>query len=344
MITMKKGLLILVLIAVNSLLVNIYPQTGQKFSGETDAFSNELRDYMGPNLNESQTALLNGFLVVWDSTLLSPDSKSKILTISSNMVSKRMRAVPHFDSFIATIMNFINYDVDKKLLEEWLTGMEKLVSDPGSQISMISSFVNSTGLLISDSLLYSSRAATWKIKSNRFSFSNDSVFKINVPKTDILCFTSHDSTYIYDTEGEYIPVLRQWRGKGGIVTWEKAGYDRNSVFASLGSYRLNTSESFFTVDSVMFTNNTYFDRPVPGILNDRVISIPNPESASYPRFETYQNTFEIEDIYENIDFEGGLAFEGASVRGTGDQFTPASLEMYRNDTLYVRLKLSQFYF
>ena len=344
MISMKKGLILLVLISANSLLVSVYPQAGQKFSGESDAFPNELRDFMGPNLNENQTALLNSFIAVWDSTLLSPESRQKVMAISNNMVVKRMRAVPHFESFITTVMNFINYDIDSELLEEWFTGLDNFVSRPGSQISLISSFVSSTGMLISDSLLYSSRAATWKINSNRFSFTNDTVFRIIIPETDIFCFTAHDSTYIYETEGEYIPVLRQWRGKRGKVTWEKAGYERNSVFASLGPYVLNTTESFFTADSVLFTNSTYFDKPVPGILNDRVISIPAPESATYPRFETYQNTFEIKDIYENIDFEGGLAFEGASVRGTGNQFTPASLEMFRNDTLYVRLNSASFIF
>ncbi|MDX2415410.1 MAG: hypothetical protein QNK33_09495, partial [Bacteroidales bacterium] len=319
-------------------------QVRTAFSGEADKFTTELTSFMGQNLKPEQLTLLNSFVSSWDSTFFSSNQKEQIMAISNNMVSKRMRPSPHIISYLGTIMSFINYDVNENYLSEWFTGLGAFVADAKSPISQISNFINSTGLLITDSILYSSRSATWKVQTNKFRFQNDSVFKIIIPETDLMCFTSHDTTYIKETEGIYIPSRRLWDGTKGKVTWEKAGYKPEEVFVLLEDYKLDISKSSFTFDSVLFTNTTYFESPVLGVVSDRIISTPNPESATFPRFETYQKAFSIDNIYENINFKGGLVFEGASVRGTGDRFTPSSLEMFKNDTLYVKLKSSSFIF
>lgn len=342
---MNKKIAGLVLAFVLSFTTGILQaQVQSKFTGNAETFSDELRSFMGPNLSEQESALLNNFIYTWDSTVFSPEIKNGIISASNNLALKRMRPKPHFIDYIGTIMNFINYDLGFTKLEQWIEGLNGVASSQSEPVSNLHSFIISTGKLISDSLLYSSRSASWKIKSNRFSFQNDTVFKIIIPETDLLCYTSYDSTLIYNTSGIYVPVKQRWYGSGGRVTWEKAGYGPNDVFAEIDNYVLDMTNSVFEIDSVKFSNTIYFDSPVEGRLSDRVISISDPGKATYPRFTTYQSTFSIKNIYDNIDFRGGLAFEGASVRGTGGTYAPAELKMYRNDTLYVDLKSSSFIF
>ncbi|MCK7529616.1 MAG: hypothetical protein MZV63_00420 [Marinilabiliales bacterium] len=50
-----------------------------------------------------------------------------------------------------------------------------------------------------------------------------------------------------------------------------------------------------------------------------------------------RHRFFIKDIYRGVDYEGGLALEGAIVRGTGSNWFPASVKLYRNDTLAINL-------
>ena len=82
------------------------------------------------------------------------------------------------------------------------------------------------------------------------------------------------------------------------------------------------TKSSFTIDSARLTHITYFKEPVLGSLDDQAISFTNKEKANYPRFETYTKKFKIKNIYKGVNYEGGLTFEGANVKGTGKKFFP----------------------
>ncbi|HCC71122.1 MAG TPA: hypothetical protein DEQ09_08240, partial [Bacteroidales bacterium] len=174
--------------------------------------------------------------------------------------------------------------------------------------------------------------------------SNDTSFTINIPVSDIICCAQRDSTIIFNTQGAYSPVSKIWRGRGGSINWSKAGYPADAVYATAGTYSIDITRSSFEMDSVLFTNKTYFEKPVYGRLTDRSIKINKPENARYPKFETYQKTFVLEDIYEDVDFSGGLAFEGAIVNGKGEAYQPAEIKIYRNDTLCMKAAANSFIF
>lgn len=342
---MKQKISSLLLILIfTGICSSLKSQVNNKFTGEIESFSTEIKAFMGPNLNAEQAILVNNFVSMWDSTIFSLEVKSEIIAVSNSLVLKRMRANPHFIDYIGTILKFVNYDVDPYKLEQWISGLGKVALQQSSAVNNLHNFIISGGQLISDSLLYSSRSASWKILTNKFTFRNDSVFEVIIPETSLLCYTRYDSTYIHSTSGVYIPIKQKWNGNSGKVNWEKAGYRADDVYAEFDNYELDMTNSAFELDSVKFSNNIYFDDPVEGTLSDRVISISDPNKATYPRFTTYQTTFSIEDIYDNVDFQGGLAFEGSSVRGTGGLYTPAKLKMYRNDTLYVDIKSASFIF
>ena len=341
---MKQVLIIAVIIFLISLNFKVNAQVRSSFTGEQVTFSGELAQFMGPNLKEEESTLLNNFVTAWDSTLIHSSSRPLIIKASMNIENKRMRPKPHFIDFINAVMTFINYDVGNDKLNTWLEGLNNLALDPEIRISEIALFIRSASDLIRENIIYSSNSVTWKTSVSRFSFSNDTAFIINIPEGDLICYAQRDSTIIYDTEGSYNPVTGTWWGKSGIINWAKAGYPENEVHASIGVYSIDLTRSSFEMDSVLFTNNTYFDEPVYGKLSDRAIHISRIENAPYPKFETYQKTFNLENIYENVNFKGGLAFEGALVIGKGQAYIPAVIEIYRNDTLVVKAASNSFIF
>ncbi|HCC69614.1 MAG TPA: hypothetical protein DEQ09_00455, partial [Bacteroidales bacterium] len=173
---MKQSLYIVTLIYYLVFNYNACAQTRSSFSGDTDSFSSELITFMGPNLHEEQTAMLNSFVTAWDSTLIDHKSKQLIVSASMSIESKRLRAVPHFIDYIETMMVFINYDIDIEKFNLWLEGLVNLSNQTNSRISDISSFINAADGLIRDKIIYSSNSVTWKTTSNRFTFSNDTSF------------------------------------------------------------------------------------------------------------------------------------------------------------------------
>ncbi|MEA1887218.1 MAG: hypothetical protein U9N72_08425 [Bacteroidota bacterium] len=341
---MKQVLIITVLSFLFSLNSTIDAQVRSSFSGEMESFSRELIDFMGPNLNEDQSSLLNDFVTAWDSTLIKPGSRNLIIAASKNIEGKRLRPTPHFVDFINTLMTFIDYDVDTEEFNIWLEGLVDLAQDPNIRVSDIASFIRSASRLIRENIIHSTNSVSWKTTSNRFAFSNDSAFTVTIPESDIICYVQRDCTIIYDTRGSYNPVSKIWQGEGGVINWSKAGYPANDVYATLGSYSIDLTTPSFEMDSVLFTNDTYFDEPVYGKLGDRAMHISKPENARYPKFETYQKTFFLKDLYEDIDFIGGLRFEGAIVNSTGKAYQPAIMKMYRNDTLRVKAEAQSFIF
>ena len=124
----------------------------------------------------------------------------------------------------------------------------------------------------------------------------------------------------------------------------KGRFLRKDVFAELIDFTINTSKNSYTVDSARFTNNAYFKKSELGQLTDQTTSFKNKEKATFPRFTPYTKVFRLKNIYKGVNYEGGLSFEGASVKGTGENYSPARITLYRNDTLYLNIASKEFMF
>ena len=341
---MSKKLVILSLILQLFIPVILHSQTRSAFSGDPEKFREELKAFMGPNLNSDQLANLNTFFFRWDSSAYSKENMAKIINISNQLSSRLMRPVPHFNDFIQTLNYFIDYKHDDSFFKNWMTGLSELAFSRKFTNDKIDTYFKNTGSMIKNNVLFESGSVKWKVKNNTFKFLHDTIFYIAISDATLTCYSQNDSTELYNVTGAYYPELQQFRGTKGIVTWEKAGYARNEVFAELTDYTINTYKSSFTIDSVKLTHKTYFKEPVSGTLSDQAVSFSSKDKANYPRFATYTRSFRIKNMYEGVNYEGGLTFEGANVKGTGENFSPAKILLFRNDTLYLKIKSKEFLF
>jgi hypothetical protein len=339
---MKKlafGLLILI-----NLPGNLLSQVKTPFSGDPLKYKTELTAFMGPNLNDIQKANLNSFLVKWDSAAFSDENKYRIIDLTSMFYGRAMRPVPHFNDLLAALNIFIEKKADTELLTTWLTGLSETAFNPRLNNESIDRYVKNTSLMIRDNILTETASLKWKVKNCKLEFKHDTVFLVEIKNATLTCYSIKDSTEIYNVSGTYFPELQQFHGTSGKVTWEKAGYGADEVFAEMDKYVINTARNNFTVDSAKLTYKSFFKTPVSGVLSDQSISFRNKERANFPRFETYAKEFKLENIYEGMNYEGGLTIEGASVKGTGSQYIPAKVTLFRNDTLYLKLSSSEYLF
>ena len=322
----------------------LFPQVKPVFSGEPGNYRQELTLLMGTSLNGEQTLNLNSFLTKWDSTGFSPDARSLIINLSNQMAGRQMRAVPHFNQMLKTLNNFSDYKINRDLLVSWLTGLSGMLVKPGSTNDNILRYIQNTSFLIGENVLFNSGSVKWKVKNSVPVLGYDTVFKAVFKEATLTCYSQKDSTEIYNVTGTFYPSLQQFRGTRGTVTWEKAGYARVDVFATLNNYTINTTKNGFTCDSARLSHKGYFKEPVSGVLSDQVVSISNREKAIFPHFETYTRHFKIRKIFKDIDYEGGLVFEGANVKGKGDRMSPATLLFFRNDSLFIKITSTEFVF
>ncbi|MBE3084692.1 MAG: hypothetical protein IMZ64_00560, partial [Bacteroidetes bacterium] len=321
-----------------------FSQVRSAFSEDPAKFSTELITFMGPNLNSEQIANLNTFLVRWDSAAFSKENMAKIINISSQLSVRSMRPVPHFNDYLITLNYFIGYKRDAASFTNWLTGLSKKTFSPRFTNDNIDRYFKNTGSMIKENVLFESGSVKWKVKNNTLKFLHDTVFYVAISDATLTCYSQKDSTEIYNVTGTYYPDIQQFRGTKGIVTWEKAGYPGADVFAELNNYSINIAKSSFTIDSARLRHFIYFKEPVLGVLTDQAVSFSNKDKANYPRFETYTKEFQIKNLYEGVNYKGGLSFEGANVKGTGKSFTPAKITLFRNDTLYLKISSKEFLF
>ena len=323
---------------------NVAGQVKSAFTGDLTTFRAELTTFMGPNLNPLQKNNLNKFLTRWDSAAFNKISMSMMVDISSQLTARMMRPVPHFNDFIETINIFEDSRLDDEFFSSWLRGLSEIAFNPRISSDNIIRYFRNTGSMLRENVLSETGSVKWKIKNSKLKFEHDTVFSVIVTNATLTCYSQTDSTEIYEATGIYYPEYQQFRGSKGIVTWEKAGYQRKDVSAELTDYIINTSKNSFTLDSVKLTHKTYFSKPELGQLTDQTTAYKNKDRATFPRFITYTKHFRLKSIFKGVSYEGGLSFEGANVKGTGENYSPARITLFRNDTLYLNIASKEFLF
>ncbi len=340
MAVMKKITIILSILVIFSW--DLSGQVQNQFSGDISAFSEEFIKFMGTPTTEAQEFALKRFEELWDSTAFSPILKDRIINVASQMRERKLRPSPTFYTLLQTlfIFNGTQQSEDKTLM--WLNSLSEAIFDPRYSSVTLEKYIEVTGLIARDNTIYESGSVRWKVKSGEAEIVRDTSMYVSINDATVTCYSANDSMEIFHFKGSFFPEIFTLDCQNGIVTWEKAGYDRESVNATISKTNIDVTKNFFTCDSAMLTHTLYFKQPVAGKLTDKALFIASPETATYPRFETFEQTFIINDLYKDVDYEGGLTLEGSIVRGTGSSFYPASLSLYRNDTLYVKIKSKSF--
>jgi hypothetical protein len=269
---------------------------------------------------------------------------TRILDLSAQLTGRQMRAIPQFSQFLKTLNDFCEYKRDDAFLSYWLTGFSEMLFNPRYRNEKIVKYIENTSLLIKNNLLINTGSVKWKVKNAALRFVHDTAFQIVLNDITLTCYSQRDSTEIYKATGIYYPDLQEFRGTKGIVTWEKAGYAKEDVYAEIFDYIIDITRNTFTCDSARLMHKTYFREPVYGVLTDQAATISSKDKATYPRFETYTKHFKIKDMYKGVDYEGGLAFEGANVKGKGEKAYPAKISLFRNDTLFIKITSADFLF
>jgi hypothetical protein len=320
----------------------LYSQTFKQFSGEIKTFPDEVVEF----INTINASVLDDtyydFAASWDSAVFKDNEKKKIIAFSKCFIDKKVRPFPEYYNFLKTLNLFISYEHPKESFNLWLSALVDICSNKKISLAAVNRLIDNTYRIMYDEVLYQSPSISWKLQEQIYSFSYDTELRVIFDETDLICYAKRDSIKVFKTKGELALLNMQWYGQDGLVTWERAGYQTNNVNAKLHKYKIDLSKSSYEADSVEFTNTTYFNKPLLGKLEDNVTLIKNPELASFPKFESYVKKFKINNLYLNVNYEGGFSMQGAKLVGKGSAEEPATLDFFRKDTL--KLKAQSLFF
>lgn len=336
----RSGLITLLLI-VN---LNVFSQL-TSFPEDSEKFLKEMNSFLQKYDKEKTKPLMDELLPYWVGTKFTEDQKKTIYSVTNKMLAKRCTAFPHFYDYMSTLLAYAKSNTDVSSYSNWQLGLENLLKGKKTSLRGIELYINVAKDLWTDNSVYKSASTHWKsgTRNHKYVMVGDEV-RIVFEKSDLVCVAKRDSITIYDTEGVFDPVNMIWQGINGRVTWERSGYDAKDVFALLKNYKIDMEKSEYSADSASFINTDYFNVPILGRLIDKVFSTGEGEKTTYPQFESMTKRFQIKNIFENIDYDGGFTMKGERFYGSGDEEQDAYLNIYKNDTLFLRVSSKMYVF
>jgi len=336
---------LLILCGTFPIPAGIYAQDSRAFSGETDLYPAELAAYIQKNVNSESQAALNNFLTMWTvDSLFNKEEQEKIVSTSLALIRKNAKPHPHFTHYLNCIVTLKNKPEKSENFKGWDKGLDLLLDERRITLQAMDRYLIFIKQLADSSTLYRTGTVEWRITQPQYRFIVDTTIRVNIKNTLLVCRVRNDSIEITGTDGDFYPMTTLWQGEGGIVTWERAGFKKEEVYATLGNYQINMTRSEYSARDAVFINKLYFDAPLKGILTDRVKYNKTPGDADYPRFDSYQKDFAIKELYKEIDFEGGLSMQGAKLVGTGNREKQARIFIFRRDTLVLVASSNYFAF
>ena len=263
------------------------------------------------------------------------DSQIQFVYETSNaMLKKRLKPSPHFRDYLLTLINLTTTGQSEVSFSAWQKSLNKLITTARSR--KIVAYLDFSNKLFSEDVLYKSSSVTWAAGNRNYSFEFDSLPKLVFQNVDLKCYSKGDSSIIYGTAGAYYPTSKLWVGKGGLVKWLRCDVKEEVVRALLSDYKIALKSPTFTADSATFYNTNYFDKPLQGMLKDKLKANVTAKNATYPRFDSYDKRLQINNLFDKVDYDGGFSMQGPKLIGSGSKEEDAYITFklyFENDSI-----------
>ena len=321
-------------------------QSKKKFPEDPNAFISDLPLFFESISNEDAWAetflLLDTLSADWTAGRFSDDEKIEIIQLSNALLKRRLPAYPHFYRFFYNIMELHLQEGKQSFVLPWLESIEDFMKE--ASLRQIQGHIGTYFMFFTENILYSSSSIQWYLSDSLYRFEYDTIPVFYLKKTDLLCATKKDTSVISGTEGAYFPTLNFWKGFNGTVNWERVGYPKDTVFARLNDYEIKLKHSYYNADSVVFYNKNFFKEPILGAFQEKVLSSRAKESAPYPQFQSYLKNFQINNIFKDIDYEGGFSMRGRKLIGSGNVKNNAYLFVKITENKNITIRSHAFFF
>jgi len=342
---MKYLKYILILFLVFS-LTESYSQNVKAFPADSVKFLRKIGSFMGNTKDKNKAkALMDALEQEWKEGGLTEEYRHDIYKQTNLMLKKRARPYPHFEKYLYIMIAFATKEHSDENYKVWIDHYSALLRRKRLSMSKLNVFLSNSLNLISRNDLFKNTIVEWQASSSDYKIESiKKDLKISFKQINLTCFAKRDSVKILETEGYYMFNELLFHGKNGVITWDRSKLSRDSVYAEINNYNLNLKKSEYVIDSVLLYNKLYFDKPLYGMLIDKVLNTSSSQVISYPKFNSFTKLFNLKEIYKDVNYSGGFAMKGERFYGAGSEETPARLEFFRKDTSVLEVNSKIFIF
>ncbi|MEO7081305.1 MAG: hypothetical protein ABIY71_07240, partial [Flavobacteriales bacterium] len=214
------------------------------FTNDQAAYLGEITSFLvGANKKEGTAFVETVFTPFWNGPYLSQEQRARMVAISNVMGKKRFSAIPDYKEMLNTAAAFPLKQHSSAEFDAWLKGLEQ--AGRSSRKQDLTDYLDMSQRLLADNILYSTASSNWRSRTGTFTFAFDSVPKVVFGTTDLVWSSRTDSSVIEGTSGTFYPLADLWVGKGGTITWRRAGLAVDRTFVKWShpySLKIKTTE------------------------------------------------------------------------------------------------------
>lgn len=302
---------------------------GQTYPGDPEPFVKELDKRLTNTNRELGKEVMDYFQPLFLERY-APEKQKEIISIVNKFDEFKLRSYPDMFAFVQTLIYMDKNTYSEQDFQTFQSYIGKLTQTV-KQKKDLQDYLEFTENFFNDNTFYATKTGSvkWFANNKNYTFRYDEEPIVSFKKFKLTCYSKNDSLSIYETSGDYYVISQKFVGKGGKSLWNQSGFKPEEVFAIIDNYEVDIRKPEFETDSALFTNKFYFNQPLIGRLEDKVLAVANEDRRSYPRFTSYNARIPIRNIVEGVDYDGGFAQHGKKFLGAGTDEIPANIIIKR---------------
>ena len=313
------------------------------FPSEKSAFYDQLSTYLGSSTSKQDrdeaAVIMQGFKGVWESYYSDAEANT-VMQLCERLHSKSGgKAYANIFHFVEVLQCIPTANLSHKDVNNWITYTDAKVQ---KSMNGIDKYLASCRDLFVEKVLSAKGNSKWFLRDALIGFPSKERFELSVDGTLVLA-SQKDESSLKDTKGVYYQDDNHWEGMGGRADWSRFDVSPEKVYVTLPDfYTLDLNRSEYAIDSVVFHERQHFDQDILCRYEDKVlVNAPN-EKTMFPRVKSYRSDYEISNLMQNIDFEGGIGMMGNQVDVFGGVKNKAVFHFRQGGREVVRLEAPRF--
>lgn len=307
------------------------PVNTKYFDPQPQNFMKQLNVLFKENQRDELEEVYKKLEAEFKANKISENQLGKMCDILNIMYARKMQVFPYYRDFIQAVTNVAKSGYDESFQDRWYSFTKGILENAKKGNNRdFNTFMDFSNDLFDKNALVADKSKNYIIDTKDLSFKYDNgKILVIVPETNLRGFFQLDTTLIEGTHGVYNIMDKQWSGTGGRVTWERVMIPANECFVALGSYKIDMTQSEYSVDSVRMTYPEYFPSPVLGRLTDKITKEKDFTTIRYPQFAAYNKSFLFDNkVAANVKLSGGFTIKGNDVVVGGEDGAPAVMQIY----------------
>jgi len=198
--------------------------------------------------------------------------------------------------------------------------------------------------LIANNILYSSNKHWWELDSMRWKLE----WQQNVPllifeNAQLSARSKVDHFTVLNTSGEWDLRDEDLKIAPSRVQWEGTTFNPPMYYAELPASTIDLKSNRYQVPSCVM-HAELAGKPLRGSFVAKLESVNSPAEKTYPRFRCEEELVELEDVFPQTNYTGGVQFKGSQILGIRNESQLARINIMQADTTFMEFHGSQFLF